>query len=265
MNPYASQLYIDGSCYNNPGGAGGLAGILEIPEGAEKAEEVKIIFQKGYFSTTNNRMEIRALIEALEYIKNNNLELRSMNINQIEIQSDSETTVKCYYQAEKWRANSWKGINNTPISNVDLIKNILTLKNSVKFSYTVNHILNKSTEPTKLVDNLAKNAAKHPAKHDFGYIKPRVCRTQGSGKTQLFEANGQELEIRIYEHVPANSRKDSLYKVKFEITDNGEIKKCLAYCSEAINSTLHRHHYYKSKFNSDKNNPMIEMVEEIKK
>lgn len=66
MNPHAAQLYIDGSCYKNPGGPGGLAGILEIPN-VEAGPEV--IFRTGYYGTTNNRMEIRALIKALEYIK----------------------------------------------------------------------------------------------------------------------------------------------------------------------------------------------------
>jgi len=32
MNPYAAQLYIDGSCYKNPGGPGGVAGVLEMPD-----------------------------------------------------------------------------------------------------------------------------------------------------------------------------------------------------------------------------------------
>lgn len=45
MNPYAAQLYIDGSCLKNPGGAGGFAGILEMPD---DCTEPKVIFQEGY-------------------------------------------------------------------------------------------------------------------------------------------------------------------------------------------------------------------------
>ncbi len=259
MNPYAAQLYIDGSCLKNPGGAGGFAGIFEKPD---DDAEPKVIFQEGYKHTTNNRMEIRALIKALEYIKENYLDLKNNEINQIEIRSDSETAIKCYKYAEDWRANSWYSLDGHPISNVDLIKRILTLKSSIRFSYRIEHILNKSTEQTIRVDKLAKAAAKKPTKEDTGYIKPRSCRTSVKGCTLLFNANGQKLKIKVFEHCPISRRKDSLYKVKFEIVIDGITEKYFSYCSQNINHLLHRHHSYVAQFNCDRKKPMIEEVEE---
>lgn len=148
---------------------------------------------------------------------------------------------------------------------MDLIKQILTLKNATGFSYTVTHIQNKSTKQTKRVDLLAKTEAKNPTQNDIGYIKPKACRANVVGKTILFEALGQELKIRIFEHVPANRRKDSLYKIKFETKIDGNTEKYLSYCSEAVNRLLHRHHYYIARFNHDKKNPTIESVKEITK
>jgi ribonuclease HI len=261
MNPYAAQLYIDGSCLKNPGGAGGFAGIFEKPDDNTEPE---VIFQEGYKNTTNNRMEIRALIKALEYIKDNSLELKDNEINQIEIRSDSETAIKCYKYAEDWRANSWNGLDGHPISNIDLVKRILTLKSSISFSYRVEYILNKSTEQTTRVDKLAKAAAKKPTKDDIGYIKPKACRTSVKGCTLLFNANGQKLKIKVFEHCPISKRKSSLYKVKFEIVVNGITEKYFTYCSQDINNLLHRHHFYVAQFNCDKKKPMIEEAKEVK-
>lgn len=207
-------------------------------------------------------MEIRALIKALEYIKDNSSDLKDNEINQIEIRSDSETAIKCYKYAEDWRTNSWNGLDGHPISNVDLVKRILTLKSSINFSYRVEYILNKSTEQTVKVDKLAKAAADQPTKDDIGYIKPKACRTSVKGRTLLFDANGQKLKIKVFEHCPLNKRKNSLYKVKFEITNNGITEKYFAYCLQAVNALLHRHHFYIAQFNCDRKKPMIEEVAE---
>jgi ribonuclease HI len=261
MNPYAAQLYIDGSCYKNPGGSGGLAGLLEMPDSDSEPE---VIFQEGYRSTTNNRMEITALIRALEYVKANALNFRESGLNQVEIRPDSNTAIMCYRSAEEWRANSWKGLNDQPITNVDLIKRILTLKNTIGFSCRIEHIQNKSTDATIQVDKLAKQAAKKPTKDDTGYIEAKVCHTDISGPTLPFNAQGQKIEIKIFAHYPVSKKKDSLYKAKFEINNAGCSEKYFAHCSSDVNNVLHRHHYYKVKFNNDKNNPIIEEASEKK-
>lgn len=260
MNPYAAHIYIDGCCYDNPGGKGGFAGILEMPDD----DKLKTLFQEGYQDTTNNRMEIMALIYALEYIKKNSSTLRANGINDIEVFSDSETAVKCYNNVEQWRKNNWIGMNNAPVKNVDLLRQIITLKNSVSFSYKVEHICGKSNEPTKLVDRLAKQAAKKSfLKKDTGYIKPKVCRTDVKGSTEPYDAKGQEALIRVFEHSPVSRRKDSLYKVKFEVLNDGVKEKYYAYAPGAINAVLDRWHFYKTLFNDDPKNPRIENVEEV--
>jgi len=261
MNPYAAQLYIDGSCLKNPGGAGGFAGILEIPEQEGGA---KVIFQEGYKSTTNNRMEIRALIRAMEYVKENSSYLKSLGVYQVEIRSDSTLTIGCFKNAEGWRS-TWTGLDGKPISNVDLIKRILTLKNTIGLSYSVEHVLNKSTEQTRRVDKLAKAAAKKPTKDDSGYIKPRASRTAIRGGTTMFDAQGQKLKIKIFEHCPVSRRKSSLFKVKFEVMTGDNSGKFFAYCSQGVNDLLHRHHYYNANFNVCKNNAAIERVKVAKK
>lgn len=261
MNPYAAQMFIDGSCYNNPGGIGGLAGILEMPD---YENEPKIIFQEGYRNTTNNRMEMMAVISAIEYIKNNATKLKENGINEVEIWSDSKNAIRCYNCAELWRTNKWIGAHNNPIKNLDLLKKIITLKGSVHFSYEIGHIANKSNEATKKVDKLAKEATKKSIlKNDSGYIKPKVSKSKVRGATEAYDANGQEIIIRIFEHAPVSRRKDSLYKIKFEILAKEGNEKYYTYTSSEINSQLDRWHYYDAQFNNEPKNPRIESVNEV--
>ena len=55
------EIFTDGSCLGNPG-AGGIGAVLRYKQ-HEK------MLSKGYFKTTNNRMELRAVIEALNALK----------------------------------------------------------------------------------------------------------------------------------------------------------------------------------------------------
>src|SRR2546426_738330 len=73
-DPNALKIYIDGSAYRNPGHEGGLAGIAEFPESLSR--EPEIIFEESYRETTNNRMDLRACIRALRYIRENARRLR---------------------------------------------------------------------------------------------------------------------------------------------------------------------------------------------
>lgn len=261
MNPYAAQMFIDGSCYKNPGGPGGIAGILELPDDGNEPE---IVFQEGYRGTTNNRMEMLAIIRALECIKKNSTKLKEEGISEIEIWSDSENAIRCYKCAELWKSKGWVGLYNNPIKNDDLLKQIITLKNSVHFSYKIYHIVNKSTEATKRVDKLAKEAAKKlMLKNDSGYIKPKISKSKVGGATELFNASGQHAIIRIFEHSPVSRRKDSLYKIKFEVLAKEANEKYYAYASDEINLKLDRWHYYDAQFNSEPKNPRIESVEEV--
>ena len=63
-DPHALKLYIDGNCYQNPGGAGAIACVAHFPEDWNRPDE--IIFNEGFHETTNNRMELSACIRALE-------------------------------------------------------------------------------------------------------------------------------------------------------------------------------------------------------
>ena len=101
-------IHTDGSCLGNPG-PGGWAFITTSGDGITSGAEQH---------TTNNRMELRAVIEAL----------RTVNTD-LEVVSDSRYVIDCLNQKwyVKWRANGWKNSQKKQVVNRDLWEELLTL------------------------------------------------------------------------------------------------------------------------------------------
>lgn len=123
-------LYTDGACSGNPG-KGGYAAIL-IYKGLEKeivgGEEV----------TTNNRMELAAVINGLEALKEPCL---------VEVYSDSQYVVGAMNEGwlDGWRKNGWKTSAKKPVKNPDLWQKLyeLTLKHKITFIKVKGHADNE--------------------------------------------------------------------------------------------------------------------------
>ena len=123
------SIYTDGSCLNNPG-PGGWA-IL----GIERKKITKI--SGGEANTTNNRMELIAVIEALRYYK---------EYNKYIIHTDSKLTINC---AEgKWKRKK----------NLDLWEEYDSVSKykMIVYKWVKGHSGNKNNE---IVDKLARKAA----------------------------------------------------------------------------------------------------------
>ncbi|MCP5246003.1 MAG: ribonuclease HI [Burkholderiales bacterium] len=100
------EIYTDGACKGNPG-IGGWGALLKY--GAREQE----IFG-GEKLTTNNRMELLAVIRALELLK------RPCNVR---LHTDSQYVHKGISQwIQTWKARNWKTADNKPVKNVDLWK-----------------------------------------------------------------------------------------------------------------------------------------------
>lgn len=141
------DLYTDGACSGNPG-AGGYGAIL-IYKGIEKE------ISGGERSTTNNRMEIYAVIAGLQCLK------ESCKVN---IYSDSAYTVNAFNQRwiDGWMQNGWKKADGKPVLNVDLWQQLLALvrQHTVRFIKVKGHADN---EYNNRCDALARAAIKRLA------------------------------------------------------------------------------------------------------
>lgn len=123
------EIYTDGACSYNPG-PGGWGAIL-MYNGKEKR------ISGGDQNTTNNRMELLAVINALSCLK------EKCRVN---LYSDSAYVVNAYLQGwvENWKKNGWKS-QNKQVKNLDLWQKLDELVNShqVQFIKVKGHSSNK--------------------------------------------------------------------------------------------------------------------------
>jgi ribonuclease HI len=135
------RVYTDGACRGNPGPGGWAwaSGASDFASGAEA-------------HTTNQRMEVRAVIEAL----------REHREGPIEVVSDSNYVVKCFH--DKWYAGwmrrGWKNSKGDPVANRDLWETLIPLVlesgRVVRFSWVKGHSGDRMND---FVDDLATTAA----------------------------------------------------------------------------------------------------------
>ena len=136
-------IYTDGACSGNPG-PGGWCAILEY-QGREK------MISGGEESTTNNRMELMAVIVALEALN------RPCDV---EVHSDSQYVVNAFnkHWIDGWKKRGWKTANKQPVKNRDLWERLLTAKSKhkVEFIWVKGHA---GHELNERCDELATTAA----------------------------------------------------------------------------------------------------------
>lgn len=120
------EIYTDGACSGNPG-KGGWGAVLVYGK-AEKE------LCGGAAETTNNRMELTAVIEALSALK-----------EPCEVTLTTDSKYVCDAINKKWvyswKNNGWKKADKKPALNVDLWEKLLHLleKHKVKFVWVKGH------------------------------------------------------------------------------------------------------------------------------
>ena len=132
------QIYTDGACRGNPG-PGGWGALLKF--GSKEKQ-----LYGGESMTTNNRMELRAVIEALSALK------RPCNVS---VTSDSTYVLKGINEwLPNWKKRGWLTSGKKPVKNEDLWKSLDSLKSvhNVEWHWVKGHSGHLENE---LVDQLA--------------------------------------------------------------------------------------------------------------
>ncbi|MDI9259767.1 ribonuclease HI [Alicyclobacillus sendaiensis] len=142
MSDEAVILYTDGACSGNPG-PGGWAAILQWKGHVKE-------LSGGEPNTTNQRMELKAVIEGLKALK------RPCDVI---VHSDSAYVVNCFQQGwhVNWRRNGWVNSKGEPVQNRDLWEELLDAINGhrVRFEKVKGHAGVKWNERC---DELARSA-----------------------------------------------------------------------------------------------------------
>lgn len=134
-------VFTDGACSGNPG-PGGWAWAV-APEGEPHGAG-------GQAQTTNQRMELTAVIEALRALG------ADSEAGPIEVVSDSTYVVNCFRDRwwQGWERNGWRNSKKQPVANADLWRDLVGLVNAgdIRFRWVKGH----SGDPMNdLVDRLA--------------------------------------------------------------------------------------------------------------
>jgi len=119
------RIYTDGACRGNPGPGGWGALILK------GNEEIKL--NGGQNDTTNNQMELTAVIKALDFFSES---------SELEIFTDSKYVMDGITEyIKKWKVNGWKTASKKPVKNSDLWKQLdyLTTQHSIKWNWVKGH------------------------------------------------------------------------------------------------------------------------------
>lgn len=138
-------IYTDGACSGNPGPGGWGAVLLYKDNKKEIYGSEK--------ETTNQRMELTAVIEALKALK--------VSGRDVTVYTDSAYIVNAFEKGwiSRWQKNGWKNSRKENVANRDLWEELifLTLKNNVKLEKVKGHAGNRWNERC---DELARNAIK---------------------------------------------------------------------------------------------------------
>lgn len=138
-------IYTDGACSGNPG-PGGWGSILMYKDNKKE------IFG-GKANTTNNVMELTAVIEALKLLKYR---------CEVEIYSDSAYVVNAFNQGwiYNWIKNKWMTSGKEPVKNKEIWQELysLTQKHKVKFIKVKGH---SDNEFNNRCDEMARNSIKN--------------------------------------------------------------------------------------------------------
>ena len=155
MNNDIVELYTDGACSGNPG-PGGWGCILRF-KGTEKE------LCGGEPGTTNNRMEMMAVIQGLSALK------RACTI---EVYTDSQYVQKGITEwIWGWKKRDWKTADNKPVKNADLWQQLdgLVKKHKISWHWVKGHAGHAENERA---DELARKGLKEARELSGGLILP---------------------------------------------------------------------------------------------
>ncbi|MCC6534635.1 MAG: ribonuclease HI [Burkholderiales bacterium] len=147
------EVFADGACKGNPG-AGGWGVLLR--SGAHSME----LFG-GEPNTTNNRMELTAVIRALEALKRPSL---------VRVHTDSQYVQKGISTwIHAWKKRGWRTVDKTPVKNADLWRQLdeLAQRHDVKWIWVKGHAGHAGNERADALANLGVAAGKHAAPPDM--------------------------------------------------------------------------------------------------
>lgn len=142
-------IYTDGAARGNPEGPGGYGAIIQFVDSKGSLHEKEL--SRGYRKTSNNRMEMMAVVAALEAL---------IRPCEIDLYSDSQYVVNAFNQnwIDHWKKNGWVTSAKAPVKNKDLWERMLKAASPhrIRFHWVKGH---NGQPENERCDRLATGAA----------------------------------------------------------------------------------------------------------
>lgn len=183
------KIYTDGACLGNPG-KGGFAWIII-------RGDIHYYHSESFDHTTNNRMELMAVISALTFFDKNK---KTDTKYKIILYSDSQYVVDAITKGwlNSWVKNNWKKSNREPVKNQDLWETLYKLlaKYDVEFNWIRGHNNDYFNEKC---DEMANNAAQNqsPPYHEVITQTSSNNSEKPKAKTSKNKKENSKLELKL--------------------------------------------------------------------
>lgn len=167
------RIYTDGSCLENPGPGGYYAlALAQKPGDDPPTARIRGELFGGEPDTTNNRMELKAVLQALKY------ELNELQSLPLAIYSDSQYVVNAFNKGwtANWQQNGWRNAKGQPTANQDLWKELTSLvssrSGSIQWNWTPGH---KGDPYNEKCDRSARMAANTVKGNGQTFVEGSLC------------------------------------------------------------------------------------------
>lgn len=253
----ALNIYTDGSSSTSPR-RGGIGIRFVFPDYMNKE---KMDFDpEGYIGATNNEMELKACIVALQQVSKFS-ELQK--VSRIIIHTDSLYVVDNYKTAVYfWSRNKWYTRAGAPVQNTDLWKELLKEANKVRKRIDIEWVKGHSNNKhNKAVDKLAKKSAKNATKRLSGFVDVRRKLSNKSVEYGSVKMLGQKISIRIITSKYLSSP-HKIWRYKYEVIS----KKSRFYKNVDIiyyPGPLRKRYSYSVSLNKNNDYPQISKVLQV--
>ena len=228
---------------------------MEYPEHIGKAAEQILDF--GCAESSNNRMELMAVVRALDWIRQNQ---PWADVSRVQIISDSKYVIDSIPAADEWRRLGWRNRHGEPRENVDLWKEFLRARRSLPMRVDFIQMKGKQSAALKAIDIAAKTAALRGGPDiDRGFRRGAISPSMLNGAAVPFPAQGQIASIRVYRKsvMPRMKGENKIRFDEFSETTQKYTGKFYAYSGPELAAKLHRQHGFRVRFNDMGSYPQI--------
>jgi ribonuclease HI len=250
----AITLFTDGSCKPKPRRGGfGFRLVWTRDDGHEAHHDES---PNGYPGATNNQMELRACIAALDFLRNRRCPVDASKYGKVVLLTDSKYVHDNLYMVRsgRWQANGWNRSSGPPVLNAELWRELHRAINRCALPVSFDWIPGKKGDHAKAVDGLAKDSADRPYNRPISHemVRPKLD-PENETDAGSVPMRGQVMTVYVVQ--AEYLRVQRVHRYRYEVV-GGDLDGAIDWAYSDVN--LRARHTYVVRFNADQDHPQID-------